>query len=587
MRRGVSCAVVALVVGLGLPSPVSGPWAKGGDRAAEGKAPVRSELPERREPPPSPELAEGAAPREEAPSRSLPRRVVDTILELKTYFVEQVTDEVKWIGGGILVLVVLLAIVRRALRSRRRTRRPGAGPSKAQVAAAVLEPLGVPQPSEDEKVPLPEPLVLTPAQELLCAAGVEGFSLYEVCLALGPEVEAVEDFRRVVEAHLAGDAWSTAVSDGRADTLSPLRGPWVRATALRRVERWLAAQPTIKKPGLQVQVPGQLERGELGTLTLTRADGLGVELTEEQEALLGQARDALALTLRAPDHPYQLAAVARELALAALLPAAREDRGPGATPLPLALLLGGLVAQRHAEGRGLSRLGAGTELCAALDEHHELVQTPVPAEGLATFALSQMDGVELPGMGALLAAMAGAAFSPSTVVLKLSKRAGEVSGEAAAALERLGVRAARALAHPGQGDGPALAEGLSQLVGEPLLAAELRGWATAARSLGKGALRVPLYRDLGAVEQPDAALVELHRAKLEHAARHAVAARRRVLLILHKLAYEGAHGEHRTAAARRLGYAVAGLGMTLLRSGSTELLSTGREALAALKSFRA
>ena len=55
-----------------------------------------------------------------------------------------------------------------------------------------------------------------------------------------------------------------------------------------------------------------------------------------------------------------------------------------------------------------------------------------------------------------------------------------------------------------------------------------------------------------------------------------------MLDILAQLAYAGLQQKNLTLANCRLGYVVAGLGMSLLRSTGTDLLSAAREAIAGL-----
>ena len=489
-------------------------------------------------------------------------------------------------GGGLVLLLVVLLLVVRGRRSvrpvasvqqrpqrppgRERVERadPTARPSRKRKATHLATSRETSTPSVD----------ISPAQAVLLARSERAPSLHDTLLALGPDLLAWRCLREVAREKLDALAWASTVKDRRAQRLNGLTAIWSRQLALRRVVAWLEDHPLVKESGLEVQVPGTLEPSDLPNLTLTQRDGLGVTLSAEQSALLDHARAALVQAFA--NQPFAL--LAASSALGALLPAElQRELEQGHPPHALPLLLGGLPALDWAAQVGLSRPGIGAEFREALHEHTKLVGTPVPAEGQVAHAIEVLGGGRLDGIGLLLAAVAGAAFSSTTVILRISKRIGETPSDTLGALSRLGALACAALDDEASPDHPVLQGNVSFLCGEPLLERESKRAAALLKEAERLAGREPLWKGGAAadLETPDLALVGLYESQVKLGLSRSVQARERMLDLLDRLAHPGGAGEE-AIGYRRLGYVLAGLGAPMLRNTSTELLSAGREAMA-------
>jgi hypothetical protein len=201
-----------------------------------------------------------------------------------------------------------------------------------------------------------------------------------------------------------------------------------------------------------------------------------------------------------------------------------------------------------------------------------------------------LGGRHLDGIGLLLAAAAGAAFSSSTVILRISKRLGEIKAPPlVAAFGRLGARACAALDDEGSPDRAVLLENLRFVLGQPLLDREHKRATALAREAERLAAREPLWKEKVTAERqsPELALASLHEVEVKLALERAGQAQRRLLELIDRLAHPGGADEEQTLGHRRLGDVLAGLGAPLLRNTSTEILSAGREALAITSAMEA
>jgi len=157
------------------------------------------------------------------------------------------------------------------------------------------------------------------------------------------------------------------------------------------------------------------------------------------------------------------------------------------------------------------------------------------------------------------------------------------STELQGALPRLGALVARALEGETE-DSQHLIANIRWVLGLELLALELERINAATKPIERTLAKDPLWSGKGeGTTRPDAAIWELHRARVSETLAAARQAERRLMEILHQLAAAGGGGEDQRKSHARLGYAVASLGMPLLRSASTELLSAGREAISAME----
>jgi hypothetical protein len=563
------------------------PTSAAGQRRRKGRPPASlpSNLPPARPPPPSSVGADRPAAKSGGPA-SRPA----------TSLIPGVSNELALAGAGGLVLLLVILMVARRRRLPPRVAQPMPAPRGAAGQALLAKPERRPE-RRMHDTPAPPPgrkrkatalattreasqpaLELRPEQTVLFTREGGAPSLYDTLAALGPDLLAVRCLRQAAVESLDSLTWAATVKDCRPQRLARLATTWTRQVALERAAGWLRSHPLVQGGNLEVQVPGSLEPSDLANLTLTQRDGLGVSLGGELGPLLDHARAALARAFT--EQPMAL--LAASSALGQLLPKeAHADHEEGYPPHALSLLVGGMTAFDWAVQAGLSKPGMGNELRDALREHTKLVGTPVPAEGSVAHALEVLGGGKLEGTGMLLAAVAGAAFSSSTVILRVSKRIGEIKANPLlAAFARLGGLACAALDDESSPDHTALMENQRFLVGEPLLEREVKRAAALCKDVEKLA-REPIWKGgPGDLQSPDLALVTLHEAQMKQAFQQAVQARERLADMLDRLAHPGGSGEEETIGHRRLGYVLAGLGAPLLRSASTELLSAGREAMA-------
>jgi hypothetical protein len=455
------------------------------------------------------------------------------------------------------------------------------GPASAKASRSRVMPS-----AGSSKDDAPEPAALTRAQETLVVRLSDGLSLYDHFLGLGSDPDTLHRFRNMMREPIRATAWAAAMG-GEAELLRNAGLEWVKDVAAQRLAAWLAAHPLVKEKELRVQLPASLEEDELENLTLTQADGLGVSLSEGQKSLLLQARRTLARVLASSYRPFPLLVAAGATGTRALLPAhLREVSDETRTPWALSLLLEGMVALDWTVAAGLNSSSRGAELRDHLHEHRKLVGTSVPAEGCAVHAIQALGEAALEGVGILFAAAAGAAFSPSTVVLRLTQRVAAIRATPVLdALARLGTAAVVTLEDTGAKDRATLLDNLGGIFGAHLLEQELKRTAALVKEVERLSSKDPLWRHgPDSSETPDLALVTLHLMKVQGALSQTAPAVERSLAVFYKLAYAGATPEEQRIAARRMGYAVAALGMPFLRGTSTDLLSAGRDALAALGS---
>jgi hypothetical protein len=510
---------------------------------------------------------------------------VDTVQEWHKELSRQMSPMAAWgVLASPLGLVVLLILVARWRRRRPRRKgrakargAPAPGPVANPVAAPAAPAPARPEKQAEEEIP---PLELSSLQRLLLAPIEDAPSLHETLIVLGSGEGAIRALRKAAAATIDDVRWSAAVSSRQLDLLRPLQAQWVKELAALRVEGWLAADARVERHGLQVSMPPGTEVDDLPSLTLTQPSGLGVTLDESQQELLDQGRRALGNVWANAAQPYSLVVAARRARLPELL----GEEAVRANVFPLALLLHGLDAFSRGGLSESSPVTLSQEFQHTLKEHRQLMDAAVAGEGCAVHALHAIGGGRADGIGMLFASVAGAAFSPMAVTLRISKIAGNLPPVEQEFLSRLGELAASALERPKSGDGAAVLGNLRRLLGQELLDAEAKRNDELGRSMRRLA-KEPLWPS-SKVEAPDVALVQLHGAMVAHCRKQAAAAERRMLAVLEKLAYAGQQGENRGIAYRRLGYAFAGIGPALLRSASTEILSAAREAMGALTDQR-
>jgi hypothetical protein len=486
-----------------------------------------------------------------------------------------------------LVLIVLLLV----LAFRRRARRARRGPAKLLVPTASAAPARVEStaspPSRKDPAPARaskpiEPLKLEAAERLLLAGDGARPSMHESLLVLGADLAGLEALRSAARTALDPALWAAAVKEQRPARLAPMRSAWIRGVAAARVERWLSAHPLVLARGLGVQVPAVLEKGELDGLTLTLPDGLAAPSSGPCLELLEQARRFLGEVLEDPDDPYLLVEAARSAGIPLV-----EAAGEVPDVLALAAVLHGLPAFERGVRRsavdpvpvaGGRQQATQNEFRRALEEHSSLMDSPVPAEGCSVHALRTLGRPPPEGVGVLLAAVAGAAFSPAAVLVRVSKLAAERPSPAQReALSQLGQRVRGLLSEDGD-DARKLRDNLRHLLGLELLRSEEKRAEELLRAVEKLAAKAPIWRAPADVEGMDLVLARLHVRLIGQALLQGEAAGARLHEHLERLAATGQNNEHSLVASLRLGYVVAGLGVGILRGVGTDLLSLGREA---------
>lgn len=546
--------------------------------AREGAGVVASAEDELRPPPPPPEQ----------PPRSSPALIA--LLELAW---QGLQDGRAWLASrmpsGLVWLVltaplwglVLLLALRRVVRARRRGGAVRGAGQAGRMRAAAHEETAAATAAAPEAAAEPAPVLeLSRLDQLLLAADGAQPSLHETFVVLGAGAEVVAALREQAAQLFDGPRWGALAAQGQPEQLRQLRERWVAAVATERVVRWLAAQPSIAQPRLQVSRPGRLEAGDVVNLSLTQANGLGVTLQPEQRALLQRAQRALALVYARGGDAYGLfvAAAGSEVAALGALPAGVADEG---STLSLPLLLHGMAALAHASAAGLIPAELGRELAAALQEHQRVVGKPVANEGSAVHALERTQGATAEGIGTFLAAVAGAAYSPAAVVMRLSKLAGERPDPGRQlALARLGDRVAAALRDASRGSGAALYANLGRVLGLDLVRVHGAQMAEIERTAKTLAARQPLWGKEGrGTPAPELALLQLHRKLIDQQQRQVAVAQQLAWGILQQLAFTGKGGDNLGNAQRRLGYAIAGFGAELVRGCDLEVMSAAREVL--------
>ena len=422
-----------------------------------------------------------------------------------------------------------------------------------------------------------------PEQRVLAERDQTGHSFYQFFIGLGADADAVQQLRAVAKGTLQPAQWIASVEIEKPDQLTALRRLWVCETCGQRLRGWLMQQPSISIKELTIELPSTWETENAVGLCLIGSDGLGVKPEGETKAALLSAREALENVLRNRDDPLARVAAERRLGQSIFTVQSREP--DETSSVEVTLLLDGLLGADACTESGLLSRNPDSELRAALTQHRDVVGTPVPAEGCAVYALQMTNGGNVPGFGTLLAAISGAAFSTSSIVLQMSRNSGSVkSSTLRHSMQQMGKLVIDALANPKGGDGKIMMMNARRLLGLVRLEVEKKRSAELMRDLQRWSAKDPIwpqYRDK--VQPIDHALVNLHARRLDECLRNGTSALARFCEILEKLSYEGDQSHSQQVAYGRIGYTVAGFGMAFLKGTSTELLSLGREVIAGLR----
>jgi hypothetical protein len=362
---------------------------------------------------------------------------------------------------------------------------------------------------------------------------------------------------------------------------------WITDVVSRRVAAWLAVQGPIAGKELHVEsAPNIAEVGPSG-LSLINAQGLGARLDEGQQALLSQARKTIDAVFRSADDSLAVLTAQKQFGIPLIERGDKQDNGNsgGGGGVELMLLSDGVVALQRCFERQLLQRYVGEELLHALEQHRELVHTAVPAEGAAVHAFHLTQGGNLVGMGTLLASVAGAAFSTSSVVMRLSRYAATIENiELREAVKQIGAQVIEALRGEKSPDGKVILANARQMLGLTLLEKETVRSAELLREMNKLCQKSPVWAVKGEKGRyPDLALAEIYHFRVDGLRKESLAAFGRFLEILDQLAYEGERASMPHVAQGRVGYVVAGLGAPLVHGASNELVSLVREAIATIK----
>lgn len=477
-----------------------------------------------------------------------------------------------------LPLIVLLLLV---LRSRRKVRKGAAAGGKKGKAKGKNGAAGGADglvPSRKHKTEEIVPLKLTPPERLLINADGEQAAIHETFVILGADDNAIRALRPAAASGLDAATWAAALSDMLVTHMRVFRSRWVRAVAVQRVERWLAEHPLVTSSGLQVYMPTALEHSELDALTLTFISGIRAPLIEAQEGLVKQARRSLEQIYNHSDDPYILITAREESEVPQSLAPLDSDKDAPPTD-KLAMLLYGLVGLEHLAQCQSVEEDTWAEFRKAIDEHNNIVDTPVPAEGIAVHFLHEMGRPPLEGIGTMMAAVVGAAYSLSSVYLQIGKLSSTLASlEQQNLFTRLGKMLSPAISNRKSKNGPHLVKNLRRMLGLNVLQAECKRSADLVRSTERLVAKEPLWED-GTAEtiSMDVILVHLHRSLVTQLLEHAQVAERRLWEILEMLAHEGKAAGSQQNAHLRIGYTLGAFGMECLRSMSTDILSLGRE----------
>jgi hypothetical protein len=503
--------------------------------------------------------------------RDLGRFAEEEVLSWHAALSREMPSRAAWAVLALPVALVL-ALIPVAIARRRR---PEAG---ARVEARKRRPPDQRSaPAETAERPEDIELEIGPVDRLVLASDGRP-SLHETLIALGADAPAVMALREAAPGAIDGSTWAAAVGGLRLDLVAPLRARWINRLAARRVGDWLQAVTRSRWPGLEVHMPEVLSVDELESVTLVRKDGLGISLTPEQNELVAQGRRALHVVLERPADPYSLIAEG----MRRNIPALSGGREEAERAVTLAMLLHGLDARQRAVGRR-RRTPMEKELREALEAHRVRRASDVRGEGCAAHLLHMIDTERsMPGLGTLLAAAAGAAFSPMAVTVQISKAAGELPAGAAEPLSRLGELFSAALAE-GSETRTLIHRNAGRLLGGALLVQEETRAAKLIRKIRRRSDAEPLWATRrGAPPPPDIATARLHRKIVTLVSEEVGAGAKRLMAILDRLAYPGKAGENKPLAAQRLGYVGAALGVELVKDAGAHLTDASREAAAAL-----
>ncbi|MCK5796663.1 MAG: hypothetical protein KAI47_05750, partial [Deltaproteobacteria bacterium] len=445
---------------------------------------------------------------------------------------------------------------------------------RQEVKETAVQPL--PRLSE-RPTPTPTPPNLSNEQAILERPSPDP-SIYGTLLALGASTESLKAWRRIAEDELTEELWVALVA-GEHDALhTRLRERWLKRLARERVLAWINKEPLIAQEQLQVEIPDDLEVATVNELVMIGHDGLAVEPDGLQEAILTQARRGLTETYRGADNPFVLERVTRREKFPALLGTAPEAEDSNLRS-SLAALLCGTSALDTLTAAGLINTRRGAHLRDHLQRHHDQKRGKIPDEGCAAHAILRLPGPEPEGIGALLASVAGAAYSPATVALEISRLLPSADG---ASLERFGRLAITALAAEDKPQKARIHAGFRALLGKDTLDRALPTARALEETIARDINHNPLWPKVKPGHSPILALVTLHRQRLEFALNQVDTAHARLTQVLAKVAYAGRTRRDQSIAAQRLGYALAGFAPTIFQALEGELAEAAAKAAASL-----
>ncbi len=502
------------------------------------------------------------------------------VLEQHAALARQTSEPVAWLifCSPLLLLLLFLGYHRRRARAadeerKGRPRKSQGSTAKGRTRKGVC---GKAPPKKFKTVEI-APVTLSLPEQLLSKPDEAWPSIHEAFVVLGADEHALRALRPALATGLDASTWAAALNDQLVRRLRSLRSQWVRAVAVQRIKRWLTEHPLVTTSGLEVYVPSALEQSELDALALTFSSGIRASVPEEQERLILQARSSLEQIYTHSDNPYILFRAQQDAPVPASLAPLSGDGVAGAAN-QLALLLYGLGALDHMAQVLPVNAAAYLGFRKAIEEHNSIVDTPVPGEGCGVHLIAEIGRPPLGGIGTVLAAVVGAAYSLNTVLQKINKLSFDTFSEDQRALcIRLGQMLEGAVESRRTGNGAHMVTNLKRMLGIELLQAESKRCGELVKATERAAARAPTWEGAAADDSLDVLLVRLHRARVTHLLEHAELAHQRLLEVLETLKHSTTETGGPRGAQQRLGYFFSALGPAAMRAMSTDILSVARE----------
>lgn len=438
---------------------------------------------------------------------------------------------------------------------------------------------------EREQPPLPRlPELATPklalpmqssAAQSVFLDAKEGIALVERFAALGVSEEVLVVWQKLLQNELSPKIWQAWIDGNHGELRERLGTRWLKQLAFERIRLWLLEHPLIQGEQLDVEISSDLEVASINELGLiSKTTGLGVNPDSAQQEVLRYAKRALTLAYRGADNPYTMEMLAKKADLPALL-LGPDDSLDLPSTYHLSIALHGVNALRRAVKIKLIS-ERGEDYAASLMQHRKQKKKEVKAESCVSHALLFLPDTEAKGIGVFLAAVAGAAFSPQTVALEISRHLTQLDNKA---FEKLGRLCAESLAKPSSESGQLFVLQIKRMLGEKTLKDGLIEVQRIEHEISQHCQKAPIWSGVKISSSPLLSMFQAHKAKIEYTLNLVPFAEARLSQILAKVAYAGAAKRDQVLAASRLGYVLAGLGSQLFVGQSEKLIEASKAAI--------